>query len=578
VTLRPGADRLKISATFANGLVAGEVSDREVRAVDRTLRLGRIARIDRGSQKPKIVLGTGEELEGVIDALDQAQLDVGGTRIPVDLSRAIRIDISPVFPPERTVSYTVTVKDGAQTIAESTGTITLTDPPIRVTPVAPANNAPSFASIPGANNNTSPSNLQALRINAVRETIKLPAPVDDVVLGGGGRYLILAMSKARQLAVLDINAGRIAKFLPLPTENVRIAAGAEKLFVLLPETNTLQRWNLATMDRDLTTTLNVSNFRGMALGYASSGPLAVSTSNALMFFDTDSLKRIEMRLAPGESVTPINNLNIEGPELNASADGTAFAGRSGKHALVKVDGTTMTIAFGEIGTSNVAFPSYDGSFIFTNFSGVLFPNFQPMSKTQFRETQTIPSLSPGFFVGLKASETPSRNGVRMQKFSFDVYALTDLRPLVSFSELDELVTALDPVPGETRLPMQKRVFFAPESNMLITIPMSRDEVVLRNIDLLGEINKTGIDYLFVASMPVSRARSGQRYRYEVDVKSRSGGVQYKIEIGPSGMRIDSKGEISWDVPPTAQGPTKVVVSARDASGQEIYHTFNITVR
>ncbi len=44
-----------------------------------------------------------------------------------------------------------------------------------------------------------------LALDKKDQTIKrLPAAVDDVALGGGGRYLILSLPKVRKLAVLDV--------------------------------------------------------------------------------------------------------------------------------------------------------------------------------------------------------------------------------------------------------------------------------------------------------------------------------------------------------------------------------------
>src|SRR5208337_3685560 len=101
----------------------------------------------------------------------------------------------------------------------------------------------------------------------------LPGAVADIVVGGGGCYLILRMASQQQLAVFDIQLAKVVKQIPLAEQNVFMAAGAERLVVIFPETKLLQIWNLARLERERSVLLpeNISSreIRQVCMGSAS---------------------------------------------------------------------------------------------------------------------------------------------------------------------------------------------------------------------------------------------------------------------------------------------------------------------
>ena len=61
-------------------------------------------------------------------------------------------------------------------------------------------------------------------------------------------------------------------------------------------------------------------------------------------------------------------------------------------------------------------------------------------------------------------------------------------------------------------------------------------------------------------------------------KSRRGGLQYKLDSGPKGMTLSPTGLLEWNVPSDSANPQEnVIVTIRDKSGQEVFHTFQITI-
>jgi hypothetical protein len=92
------------------------------------------------------------------------------------------------------------------------------------------------------------------------------------------------------------------------------------------------------------------------------------------------------------------------------------------------------------------------------------------------------------------------------------------------------------------------------------------------------LEKSEVDYLVVLSQPPLRAKKGSTYEYSLNVKSRKGGVKYRIESAPDGMQISSNGKLSWQVPlEFAESEISVIISVRDAMGQEIFHTFQVAM-
>jgi hypothetical protein len=124
----------------------------------------------------------------------------------------------------------------------------------------------------------------------------------------------------------------------------------------------------------------------------------------------------------------------------------------------------------------------------------------------------------------------------------------------------------------------KRIHLIPEAKLIITIPTSNDQLVLHRFDADLALEKSGINYLFVTSHAPATARRGETYVYPLEVKSRKGGLKYKLDSGPTGMTVSDSGKVLWQVPRGDVEPEiTVIVSIRDLGGQECFHSFTIKV-
>ena len=75
----------------------------------------------------------------------------------------------------------------------------------------------------------------------ISTTIKLPHGFSNLCCGGEGRYLIFHTDGERSLTVVDLVAEKIVREIPLPGERPLFAAGREKLMIVFPELNLVQR-------------------------------------------------------------------------------------------------------------------------------------------------------------------------------------------------------------------------------------------------------------------------------------------------------------------------------------------------
>lgn len=121
------------------------------------------------------------------------------------------------------------------------------------------------------------------------------------------------------------------------------------------------------------------------------------------------------------------------------------------------------------------------------------------------------------------------------------------------------------------------MFLVPGAKLLVTVPASADRLVLHRFDLDALLEKSGTDYLLATGQPAAVA-AGSKFSFAPVVRSKKGGAKLRLTAGPAGMVVGPTGAVEWDVPAKAAGTTEVVtVAVSDASGQEVSHTFKLTI-
>ncbi len=425
--------------------------------------------------------------------------------------------------------------------------------------------------------------------------LSLPAAVADVCVGGGGRFLILHLPKTRQLAVFDANEGKVVKYLPVAEDDVKIAAGLTKLFVALPNANLIQRWDLTTLERDVSAPLPTKDkVSGLCMGSAWQGPLMVCVGDGPavlgvrpVFLDAGTLKESAVKLDKGEQLPGV------APQLvRASADGSTFVFRNGvggePHTVssLVLTGGTPRHANAWIDSSLLT-PSPDGRYLY-GLNRIYSPELKEVYKRPKKAGAPggvdlswgayVPAHQHGYYMEVEAQGGDPFGGKPTSSTVSFYLAGQHQEP---FAKLDGLepVTVAEAGYGSLKDPLDaaKRVHLIPDANLLVILPITNDKLVLRTFDVTAALEKSGKDYLLVTSRPVETALKGQPYSYQVTVKARKKDVKYRVEAGPKGMTVSKDGLVSWAVPADQEeGETDVIITVSDG-GQEIFHTFKVRV-
>ncbi|HEV3261470.1 MAG TPA: serine/threonine-protein kinase [Gemmataceae bacterium] len=411
------------------------------------------------------------------------------------------------------------------------------------------------------------------RLHGVRTELRLPEPFAHVRTGGGGRYLIFHLKKLKKLFIFDLAKARVVKVVDIPAEDFLYAAGLDKLMVMLPGDKVLQRWDLHTFKREKTVPIpDELPVRIALMGCSSRGPLLLWSNKYVSLWDVERMEPIAVR---GKLL--LGDLSY-GFNVRVSADGQAFmawhGGISGQqYALMRLDGERVTtVQSPDAFTFNGhwAQPNADASLVFRLGAGMYTGNMQVIAADAFKDAVLLPTEDPRFFLAVRAQGN--------DKAEVAVCTSCDRRPVYTVADLEKMTSSI----LNSRwgyMEDQPRVHYLPTARLLLTLPETNDRVVVRRLDLIEALKKAGRNYLFVFSMPPTRARAGTTYVYSLDVKSKAGGVVYQLESGPEGMSLSPNGELRWKVPAGQEGTTaKVVVTVGDASGKEVIHAFQIAVQ
>jgi len=556
-----GPQQLIVSAKFTNGSITARVAAQEVQVGARSISLSEISSFE---MSPKgvanVTLADGKTLSGSLGGVNALAGDLGGYTVTLDLTRAQSVRLEQSDSPVNRIAYKVSVSSGDKLIGESSGSIEL---------------------VGGSPEKTTPSSIEvqepALEADIVRR--KLPAPIDDVIVAGSGRYLLLHVRKVRKLAVFDVTQAKVVQFLPLTSDDVLIAGSDQKIVIVVRDQKVMQRWDLAKLERELTNPLPEGQIDCLAMGYAGNGPLLMMTREGPKLYDLATLRPSSLKIDRNQgSWVPHPDMGLQ---VRASADGSTFAawqpGSSpmGIRTMV-VEGSTARCRY-EHTTAGILLPSFDGSQLFTG-QGIYSTDLKPLSPEQFRGVICIPSYNSAYFLGLRTGETFGRSRGAQKNSTLSIYTTGDRRLLLTLNDL-ELPEAGDQVWGRREgLSADERIHFFPDANLLITISDDRDELILHQFRITDALEKAGIDYFFVTSIPPKSVRRGKTYTYQIVTRSKRGDVKYKLEGGPEGMKISPTGRLDWNVPSQQPpGPINVIVSINDASGQEVYHSFSLTV-
>ena len=250
--------------------------------------------------------------------------------------------------------------------------------------------------------------------------------------------------------------------------------------------------------------------------------------------------------------------------IRASADGTLFVMREGRggegHTMgqILIHGDFVSVKTVWMNAS-LLLPSHDARFVYSA-DGVYSPDLTRLYPKQDSQggqggEHYVPADEGDLILHLAHDKGDTGNSrARRQKPD----SLGDLEIMLPGQYWP--ICTLRQVPGvvhdnlsyggnaNEKMHSDKRLHLNPRAKLLVSIPTTNDKLVLRRFDLDELLAKSETDYLFVASMPPLQAEPGEIYKYELEVKSRRGGVKTKLESGPEGMKLSAEGKLAWPFP------------------------------
>jgi hypothetical protein len=426
------------------------------------------------------------------------------------------------------------------------------NPPVNIPPVKPVPITPAPVPLGGTE-------------------VKFPAEADQVCVGGGGRFLFASLPKVKQVAVFDASEAKVVKYLPAPAEKVLIAAGMDKLMVVDPGTNIIQRWNLTTFEKEVTTPLPATaglRTWSITMGSGSNGPLLVQGGDwprlgEWYLFDVTTMKEIKGTDRHGTLECRV------GDKVRASNDGrTVVVNRpDGGASILAMSGAGWTQAHTPWRDRWPMFPSADGNTVY-GMGDMCTPGGKRLGQAAGGHRYYVPAVHGPLVLAItdKVDRHDTHRG-----FSLAVHAPRDTRPMFHLPTFEAIRTLFVPNVGWQ---IDSHVFFIPQAKVVAVLPLTADRIVLYKVDVDAELAKTELDYLFVASQPPAVV-PGKRFEYPIDAKAKKGGLKYKLDFGPDGLAVGADGKVTWDAPADFTKPVSVAVTISDKSGQEMIHTFEL---
>jgi hypothetical protein len=544
----PADSNLRLTVDFPEGLVTGTTVDRAFKVGAKELRLRAVSRL-RLAPKPHAVLHNGETRFGSSAGLEAVPVRLDKTVVTLNLAKATEVRFDAPTP-HQWVNYTIVVSQDGKEVARLRNSIAVERP---------------YQTVGSAMDK---STLLPPKLDKDPTIVTLAAPLADVAVGGGGRYLIFHLAKVRKLAVFDVNQAKVVATLPVDEDNIKLAAGKDKLIVALRKKRSMERWSLKTFEHEISEPLPFAgdDLKSMALGSNSDGPILLvhlskgARQGEVTFVDLLTLKSLPLKRL---DKTPILHVG----EAHASAGGRVF----GLNPLFGGGAQTVMVFRNDVAVHNTnavgapVLPGPDGAVILT--SNGLYTNYWRLLTDRHEKQLCLPAAHGPFYLSFKLRDKMIALNVLGSERS-----LAHLAP----AEPRLLHGQAPNAPGPR---LEKRFIFLPDAKLLILIPPTNDRLILQQVDMEQALGRVPGGDLLVTTQPSSVARKGLMYKYQIVAKTRHGGLRYTVERGPPQMEVTAQGLVQWPVPAElAAKEVPVVLSVRDVIGEERLISFKLKIQ
>jgi hypothetical protein len=414
-------------------------------------------------------------------------------------------------------------------------------------------------------------------------TYKLPAPVESIRVGGGGRFLILHFPSTRKLGIFDMNEAKIVRYIPVPGDDVLFAGGMTRLVLYMSGSNVYRVHSLLTGEREKSGKLDLpaGKVEAFCMGYASDGPLLAGVANSgARLYDIRTFREIPLPSNAQNAVFPDQTTRrLEGGLYWAGATGRVF-GHTGNYGMpngiksVVIEGSKVQ-EFGEHQGTWYVMPGPDDKHLYPGGYGVMSVQVRPVQNVAFSMGERsgyashlyLPALQGPYYMHLQTIEDPIGR--------ITVYMLGDRQPLMSFQRT--ALCAYNDWSKLGKLGIENSVYLNPKAKVLVVVPAGHDELRLYPADLDAALEHSNREYLYFASSPPATFQSGKTFEYQAEAKAKKKPLVFSLATAPDGMKVDNTGKVTWQVPADfADRRVDVILSAKDANGKEVFQTITLT--
>jgi hypothetical protein len=362
--------------------LTGAVADRPFKLGNREIKLSEVHSL-RLQPGPQVLLQNGQSVEGSLSGLEAVPLQIGADTIRVNLAKAVEVAIEAPKTADG-VTYAVVASQKGTELHRLSGTLTIQG----AAPVSSAKTADT---------------AQALLLD---KTIQpLPAPVADLAVGGGGRFLLLHLPSVRKLAVFDTQKAKLVHFFNLAEDAIKFAAGEQKLIIILPATKLIQRWDLSTFEREASAPLPIQGvIKAISMGSASDELLLVHSATGTQALDRAAFNFIDIHTLKVVSTEPLQAGHYSSyrdlVHIRASADGRVYGLWCTSHSpqglmTIVVSETKVKAHYEHTSVGHIV-PGSDGQVLFTG-SGLYTNDCKPFGQRTGGGQLCIPAPAGNYY-------------------------------------------------------------------------------------------------------------------------------------------------------------------------------------
>jgi hypothetical protein len=405
-------------------------------------------------------------------------------------------------------------------------------------------------------------------------TINLPGIFDSFRAGSGGRFLVFHFKNSQTLKILDVFQQTLVKEIVVP-DNVLYAVGKNKLVVLSPDSNQLQRWDLNTRQLEATIKIDLEANQPefIAMGCESDGPLGILGRNAVEFVNVRTMELIKGISVPNSK---LNRSRRTG--LQVSPNGLVFSAHGniidigtdpGHAAFVPLETPRRIRSENRAASRNSPFvlPNDDRSLKLL-FGRALDYNMVDIGIDAFGVSALYPCVDNRYVLSAR------HNGHNEYELTICTAAhLQSIHTLEPFKLQGNQYSEL----GWEFVGWEKSFHYYPNLEFILWAPPSRDTVVLRRFSLEKAVAQANKQYLYVTSKPVIHTRVGDSYQYQLQSLA-SSTVRYSLVGGPPTLTVSDQGLIQWDVQSRpVGGKVFIAVTAKSEEGLAVEQTYELYI-